>query len=148
MRMTDSLVNGLPRVVDEHTIIDLRKPSDLNLVHRSIANDWDVNQHVLDQIVEQMHVALEHYQQLAVAGGATCRAQSHVIKIVRLMVAMEARNMVDEARVPQSELPILQRRPFPNKKRRPRIDRQGIRVKAALARKAAREAAAANHPTD
>ena len=56
-----------PRGAPEPTIIDLRKPADLNLVYQSVLNGWDVPQHIRDQIVEQTIAAADaaaHYLQV------------------------------------------------------------------------------------
>ena len=41
------------------TIIDLRKPGDMNLVHRAVVVGWPVSQSIQDQVSSQFEAALE-----------------------------------------------------------------------------------------
>jgi hypothetical protein len=132
--------------MDETTIIDLKKPADVTLVNRAIVNGWDIHPRVRDQILEQMHGALEHFQQLYADGGGVEKYANQLLRIIRLMQTMTARNQVDEGVGTQSEYPNLRRRAYPERRRRPRARRllEPKRMATALARKAAREAAASH----
>src|SRR4051794_21955318 len=67
------------------TTIDLRRRGDVALVHRAVANGWNVPQHVRDQLMQQLTPAL--------ASAANDRL---ALKLVKLAVMMEARNMIGE----------------------------------------------------
>ena len=82
-----------PNAATEPTIIDLRKPGDLNLVYRSVLNGWDVPQHVRDQIGEQMIPAMDFHSQRSSEGDL--RSTSRVIKLCKLLLMMDVADRVD-----------------------------------------------------
>jgi hypothetical protein len=80
--------------------IDLTKRGDLALVHRAVVNGWDVAEVVREQITSQLGSAL------AAAGDDPRR----ILRVAKLMLAMEATNLVIEG-VPLSRVqPRLRRR--------------------------------------
>jgi hypothetical protein len=96
-----------------NTIIDLTKRSDLALVHRAVVNGWDVPSAIRVQIVDQIDAAL------AAAAGNPRR----VVRLGRLMLAMEARNQIADG-LPRSKVRELLRKRQPVK-RRPRTHHWG-----------------------
>jgi hypothetical protein len=66
------------------TTIDLTKRSDLALVHRAVVNGWDVPCEIRLQIVDQLGAVLS-----AAKGNAR-----RVLKLCKLMLALEARNQI------------------------------------------------------
>jgi hypothetical protein len=95
------------------TSIDLTKRSDLALVHRAVVNGWDVPPEIRLQIVDQLGAAL------AAAKNNTRR----LIKVGKLLLAMEARNQIADG-LPRSRTRELLRTRFPVK-RRPRTHHLG-----------------------
>ena len=96
----------------EPTIIDLRKPDDLNLVYRSVLNGWDVPQHVRDQIGKQMISAIDFH-----SNKGDQRSTSRVIKLCKLMLLMDVSNRVDAGE--RKSLHPFGRKRYPEK-RKPR----------------------------
>ena len=104
--------------------IDLSKPGDLALVHRAVCNGWDVPQHIRDQISDQMDSAMDVYagrsEQQAPTRAGQFRSTRHIIKLVKLMLAMDASDSVELRGYPRSWFPYLRRRRYPEPKRRRR----------------------------
>jgi hypothetical protein len=71
----------------------LTKRSDLALVYRAVVNGWDVPWEIRCQIVDQLGVALS-----AAKGNAR-----RVLKLAKLMLAMEARNQLADG-LPRSKV--------------------------------------------
>jgi hypothetical protein len=90
------------------TSIDLRRPSDLNLVYRSVLNGWDVPQPIRDQIGAQLGDAIAHRTQ-RMRETQSPREMSRMIKLAKLMLAMDARNQIDDG-VPQKCFPFIRKR--------------------------------------
>ena len=119
------------------TIIDLRKPGDMNLVHRAVVVGWPVSQSIQDQVSSQFEAALEHYSSAGTASG-----QKRLIKLCKMAIAMQARDLL-AARPGMTKSDFasyLRARAYPEPTRKPRVSRQQLRVRAALTHKAAREA--------
>ncbi len=105
------------------TSIDLRRPGDVQLVLRAIANGWDVPQAMCDAICDQLDSALEFYR--LEMERRPLRAVMQFIKLVKLFLAMEAENAL--ARYPgRKTFPGLPRRRGPEAKRRPRRRRRTL----------------------
>jgi hypothetical protein len=99
------------------TSIDLRKSGDVALVLRAVQNEWDVPQHIKDAICDQLVPAIQSIPQ-----DNSGRHAMKLIRLVQLMLKMEARNMIDEG-VPKSSFPYIRhRKPGPEKRRPRRFD--------------------------
>jgi hypothetical protein len=135
------------------TIIDLTKPGDLALVHRAVVNGWDVPDETREQICDQLDGAIQAYAPALadmpagdkVAFDLARRRFNQFIKLGRLMLAMEARNMIDCGHL-KSHFPYLRKR---NPEQRRRRARRTVDVSAADAPfvESFREAARRNKPT-
>jgi hypothetical protein len=95
------------------TIIDLTRRGDLALVHRAVVNGWDVPWEIRLQIIDQLGPAL------AAAEGNPRR----IVKLGKLMLAMEARKQIADG-LPLSKVREQLRKRYPVK-RRPRTHRWG-----------------------
>lgn len=93
--------NPTPR----HTSIDLTKRGDVAMVHRAIVNGWDVPDDVRKQICDQLGPAIELARTEANSG--RCR---RILKIAKLMLVMEASNMIDEGCPRNCVTPRLRKR--------------------------------------
>lgn len=96
----------------ETATIDLRKPSDVNLVYRAVLNGWDVPQPMRDAIASQMDAAME-----AARAEKGRRGVRRVLRLVRLVMMMQGRDMIGEGHA-RGLFPYLRKR-WPEK-RRPR----------------------------
>ena len=120
------MIENTANAAHEPTIIDLRKPGDLNLVYRAVLNGWKVPQHTRNQISEQLDPAMDHYQQ---AGDP--RSTRRLIKMANMVLLMDVQNMVD-AGERRSMHPIgrkrypEERQPRRLRRRIRRIDREAI----------------------
>jgi hypothetical protein len=88
------------------TSIDLTRRGDLALVHRAVVNGWDVPPEIRLQIVDQLGAAI------AAAKGNTRR----ILKVGKLMLAMEARNQVADG-LPRSKTREHLRKRYPVRRR-------------------------------
>jgi hypothetical protein len=104
------------------TVIDLRRPGDLNLVHRAIVNGWDVPEAVRNQISAQLHPAIEAAETIPQAG----RRNRRLLKLSKVLTLMEASNLIAQG-APKSSFPVLRRRQA--EKRRPRSHAQELPVR-------------------
>jgi hypothetical protein len=129
---------GAPQTPTFLTTIDLRKPGDVDLVNRAVVNGWDVSQPIRDQICDQFDGALDG----ALEGIREHRLARHVtrlLKLVRLMIKMEARNMIDDGHA-KSSFPYLRKRTRDKRQRRcavpvgERAARNGEALRRALAK--------------
>jgi hypothetical protein len=83
----------------------------------------------------QIDDALEHHRNLN-----SIRPVKHLLRIMNLMLRMEGCAMIEEGRATQSDFEYMRCRPYPDRPRRPRINRPRMRIEAALRHKQAREA--------
>jgi len=98
------------------TTIDLRKPGDVDLVNRAVAAGWDVPQHIRDQICDQFDTVLDGIQEHRFH-----RHVTRLLKLVKLMIKMDARNMIDQG-VPKSAFRYLRKRNPDRSQRRCRAE--------------------------
>lgn len=87
------------------TVLNLCKPGDMAMVHRAVVAGWPVPQATRDAVCDQIDGAIEHY-----ANPGTARTDSQFIKLVKLMLAMDQRNLIEIKGVPRSKFPNLRKR--------------------------------------
>ena len=101
--------------------IDLTKRGDVAMVHRAIVNGWDVPDDVREQICDQLGPAIKLASAEANQGNAR-----RLLKIAKLMLVMEASNMIDEGRPRKRVTPRLRKR-YPDRRqarRKPPADQK------------------------
>jgi hypothetical protein len=119
--------------------VDLSKLADVLLVHRAVINDWPVAQSVKNQISDQLPDALDAAAaRMDAADGAGdgkryCRHVNQFLKLAKLLLAMEARNMIDEGCL-KSSFPYLRKRYPEHRQRRHGRPDEDVKVQADLAR--------------
>ena len=113
------MIENTANAAHEPTIIDLRKPGDLNLVYRAVLNGWKVPQHVRNQLSEQLDQAMDHYQH---AGDP--RSTRRLIKMAKMVLLMDVSNRVDAGE--RKSLHPIGRKRYPEE-REPRSLRRRIR---------------------
>ncbi|SRR5260221_2110098 len=106
---SQELPGAFGEVAPEPTLIDLRKPADLNLVYRSVLNGWDVPQHIRAQICDQLEPAMDFYQH---AGHP--RSTARLIKLANMMLLMDVSNRVDAGE--RKSLHPIGRKRYPEKR--------------------------------
>ena len=83
-------------------------------MHRAVTAGWDVPPHIRRQIVDQLPAACE-----AARGSAR-----RVLKVAKLALVMDARNMLDIGHGPSAVRNLLRASPRPEGNRRPRPHRR------------------------